>query len=71
MTTKKKPIFEATPAELRYFADTILGLDGISRHHNTDTLLAKIFSVNPEITEIDVEEDVREHDQPTAAELVG
>src|SRR5690606_13654754 len=63
--TKKIPIHEATPAQLRYYADTILGLADISPRHSTATLIAKINEANPDTLEIDVVDGVRDHPEPT------
>lgn len=69
MSTKKVPLHEATPAQLRYYADTILGIADIKPQHQAANIIGKIMAVNPEITEIEVPEDVREHHEGAAAEI--
>jgi len=59
MSDKKTVKLEdATPAELRYYASTILQIDGISPNHKSDFVIGKIRAVNAEIKEIDVPDNL-------------
>lgn len=70
MALKKVPLHEATPAQLRYYADTILGLADIKPQHQAATLIAKIQAANPDAIEIEVPDDVRDHELPVAQDVV-
>ncbi len=45
MSLRTIPVSEATPKDLRYYATTVLGLDGISPNLNGASLIAKIEGV--------------------------
>lgn len=53
-----KKIEEATNIELRYFAGVILGIDGIKSGQQNSVLIGKIKAAAPDITEIDVPDNL-------------
>lgn len=70
MTTKTKiSIADATPAQLRYFASTVLGLDDIKKGTSAANIIGKIHAVSPNLAEIEVPEDLAEDapEQPVQA----
>lgn len=54
---KTIPIDQAEAKDLRYYAKTVLGLDGITNMMNGQTLRSKILAAAPGTTEVTVAED--------------
>lgn len=68
MATKRIPLSEASPAQLRHQASVIMGIDGINPHQSSSTLIGKILSVDSTITEIEVEAQDEAQAQPQPAQ---
>lgn len=67
MANKTVAIGDATPAELRYYAETVLGLDIHHFTRNPDTLRAKIATVVENLTEITVPDNLEDGPAPPVA----
>ncbi|OHC95555.1 MAG: hypothetical protein A2792_03430 [Sphingomonadales bacterium RIFCSPHIGHO2_01_FULL_65_20] len=66
MTTKTKvSIADASPAQLRWYASAVLGLDDIKKGTSAANIIGKIHAVSPNLAEIEVPEDLVE-DAPAA-----
>lgn len=67
MTTKTKvSIADASAAQLRWYANTVLGLDEIKKGTSAANIIGKIHAVSPNLAEIEVPEDLAE-DAPAQA----
>lgn len=60
------PINEASAAQLRVFAQTVMNLPGIVPQHSAANIAAKIIAIDQNITHIDVPDDANEdaHSEP-------
>lgn len=60
MAMIKIPIEEANAAQLRYYAETVLGLDGVKPGQSAGHLIGKIQAASPDITQVEVPETMIE-----------
>ena len=65
---KQIPINEASASQLRYHAETILGLEPISRSANRGQIIAKIEAASPGTTTVSVEDEAPESPAQAQAE---
>ena len=54
----------ATNEQLRYYAGTVLGLDEIKKGQTADYMIGKIMAVKPDVTEIEVPEEMAIREVP-------